>query len=379
MGLVFAAIYGRYAHQANVEGYLPGSLPHAVRFHPIHTGSSEKPLLFSARDESDHPLGYVTVSKGNGFGGPMLVVLGWSPEGKIQSIRVPKHGEDAPWYRLLENKKYLEQYLGRGDTDPLRHGKDVDGVTGATRSAEGIAEAVLKARESVAGRLGHKVDPVPAKPVQFIYWEAFLLLGLALAVLFRSSRPFSAFRWRRGVTLVFGFLLLGLWIQQPLSFVDFAVWMVGYAPPWRSHFLLYVFFYLVIAFVLIQGRNFYCFWLCPFSAVQEGAHLLTGTPVRPGKGCSGRLEHTRFVLLWLALFLALLFRNPSIAIYEPWATLFTLKGLSEQWILVVLAVGSAMVIRNFWCRYLCPVGAVLELARRLHHRVSAVLKRTHKA
>jgi polyferredoxin len=80
-------------------------------------------------------------------------------------------------------------------------------------------------------------------------------------------------------------------------------------------------------------------------------------------------------LLWLALFLAFLSGTPALTIYEPWTALFTLKGTGSQWVLVAVTLVGAMLVHNFWCTYLCPVGALVEIVLKVRHRVAALWRK----
>lgn len=370
--LAAAWIYGHLAYDASVERYLPGTLPHATRFGLICLDSAEKLCLFEARDDQDHLTGYVTVGEGRGYGGPMVVVVGWSKEGGLLTLRVPKHREDAPWFRTLENRGFFDQYIGRKDTDPLWFGSDIDAVSGATISCYGVAEGVLKARELVAKQLGHTIPPRAALAAKLGLAEMVLFLGLGWVVVVRTGRFFARTKWRRVPSLVFGFVVLGLWLGKPLSLVNFTTWLIGYPLPWQNNLFLYGLVFGTLLLAVSLGKNFYCFWLCPFSAVQEGAHLLTGSRIRPGEARVKLLGSIRYLLLWLSLFLAFMSRTPTFTVYEPWTALFTLKGTGSQWVLVAVTLVGAMLVHNFWCTYLCPVGALMEIVLKVRHKVRTV-------
>ena len=79
-------------------------------------------------------------------------------------------------------------------------------------------------------------------------------------------------------------------------------------------------------------------------------------------------------MLWLVLFLAFMFRLPSLTVYEPWTALFTLKGTEGQWVLVAVTLVGAMLVHNFWCTYLCPVGALLEVVLKARSRVTSIFR-----
>jgi NosR/NirI family transcriptional regulator, nitrous oxide reductase regulator len=83
--------------------------------------------------------------------------------------------------------------------------------------------------------------------------------------------------------------------------------------------------------------------------------------IHPGPKLFKILHNTRYVLLFIALFLVLAFKNPSVSVFEPWNVLFSLKGTADQWGLMLFALTAAVFIYNFWCHYLCPVGAFLEI------------------
>jgi polyferredoxin len=204
--------------------------------------------------------------------------------------------------------------------------------------------------------------------------EMLLFFGFGWVVVVRTGRFFAGTKWRRSPSLVFGFLVLGIWLGQPLSLVNFTSWLVGYPPPWHNNVLLYGMVFGVLALAVALGRNFYCLWLCPFSAVQEGAHLLTGSKIRPGETFRKNLGKVRYLLLWLALFLAFMFRTPAFTVYEPWTALFTLKGITAQWVLVAVTLVGAMLVHNFWCTYLCPVGALLEIVLKVRYRVNSLFR-----
>jgi NosR/NirI family transcriptional regulator, nitrous oxide reductase regulator len=374
VSLAAAWVYGRLSYDASVERYLASALPNATKFQLLCFDSGEKLCLFEGYSGQNGVIGYVAAVEGRGYGGPMTIVVGWSKEGTLLTLSVPKHKEDAPWFRILENRGFLEQYIGRKDTDSLELTRDIDAVSGATVSSYGVAEGVLKARELVAKQLGHTIPARVAPTVKLGLAEKLLLLGFGWVVGVRAGRFFAGKKWRRVPSLVFGFFVLGIWLGQPLSLVNFTAWLVGYPPPLHNNVLLYVLVLGVIALAVALGRNFYCFWLCPFAAVQEGAHLITGSSIQPDEVCRKRLVGVRYLLLWLALFLAFMFRLPSLTVYEPWTALFTLKGTEVQWALVAVTLVGAMLVHNLWCTYLCPVGALLEVVLKARSRVTSIFR-----
>ena len=56
---------------------------------------------------------------------------------------------------------------------------------------------------------------------------------------------------------------------------------------------------------------------------------------------------------------------PSLKGVGPEIRMFTLNGTTVTWTLVALLLVTTVFIRNFYCRYLCPVGAALGLMSQL--------------
>jgi len=52
--------------------------------------------------------------------------------------------------------------------------------------------------------------------------------------------------------------------------------------------------------------------------------------------------------------------NPTIAAYEPFAMLFSLEGYGVQWYILPATLVASLFISNFFCHYLCPVGATFK-------------------
>jgi len=224
----------------------------------------------------------------------------------------------------------------------------------------------------VAKQLGHTIPPKSVPPVKLDLPEGLLLLGFGWVVIARTLGLFTGMKWRRVPSLVFGLVVLGVWLGQPLSLVNFTTWLIGYPLPWQNNLFLYGLVLGTLALAVSLGKNFYCFWLCPFSAVQEGAHWLTGSSIRPSEACRKGLASVRYVLLWFALFFAFLSGTPAFTVYEPWTALFTLKGTGPQWVLVAITLVGAMLVHNLWCAYLCPVGALMEIVLKVRRRVRAL-------
>jgi len=172
--------------------------------------------------------------------------------------------------------------------------------------------------------------------------------------------------------LLYGFIVLGIWLTIPLSLTNFAAWLVGYAPRIETSIILYILVLGVVGLALIVGKNFYCFWLCPFAAIQEGLGTDVMTQGRLRTKLKRLLRKTRYLLLWLTLMAVFILFNPGISVFEPWNVLFALNGPGIQWLLLVVTLFSVVLIYNFWCRYLCPVGAVLDIILTVRKAVVSV-------
>jgi polyferredoxin len=111
--------------------------------------------------------------------------------------------------------------------------------------------------------------------------------------------------------------------------------------------------------------------MCPFGGMQEFITKVGGLNVKVSGPLEKVLRGMVYLLLWFALMIIFITRNPALGNFEPFATLFSLRGLGVQWYLVTVALLGAFAIPKFWCRFFCPVGGFLKQVVWLKRALSA--------
>jgi transcriptional regulator of nitric oxide reductase len=140
-------------------------------------------------------------------------------------------------------------------------------------------------------------------------------------------------------------------------------------------FSLLVWAAAILGFVF-WGRGLFCGWLCPFGAMQEFAHhagrLLRLPEWNPTPVWDWRLKTVKYFAL--AGLSAIAFFAPqtteTAAEIEPFKTAIT-TIFQREWYFVVYAgawLAIGMVIFKPFCRYLCPLGALMAIGGMLRMR-----------
>ena len=135
--------------------------------------------------------------------------------------------------------------------------------------------------------------------------------------------------------------------------------------------------YLFLGFLLISIllKKAFCSWLCPVGTVSENlwklGQRLFGWNLRIPKWIDLPLRSLKYVLL--ALFVAVIGYMSADALDDfmqtPYGLVVDVKmmnffrymGATAAVIIAALVVLS-LLVENFWCRYLCPYGALLGIA-----------------
>lgn len=129
-----------------------------------------------------------------------------------------------------------------------------------------------------------------------------------------------------------------------------------------------ILFAALMLLTLIASRGF-CGWMCPFGSVQEWLGVLGRKLLKERYNPSGRIDSALRYLkyLLLAVIIGLTWHTGSLVFrdYDPFLAFFHFgNGIEElPWaygILGVVLVGS-LVIERFFCKYACPLGAVLGM------------------
>ena len=210
-----------------------------------------------------------------------------------------------------------------------------------------------------------------------------LLAGLLIAVgpaMHRLSSPAVLRPARLGfLALVIGFV--GWWGQGQLSIVTPLAVLRTMSGDGNLTVLLYDPFSLMIwaatilGFVL-WGRGLFCGWLCPFGAMQEFTHhagrLLRLPQWNPSPAWDARLKAGTWLSLAVIIAVAVLApdKAETVAEIEPFKTAVT-TFFQREWYYVAYAVFwllLAMVTFKGFCRYLCPLGALMALGGLLRLR-----------
>ncbi len=134
-----------------------------------------------------------------------------------------------------------------------------------------------------------------------------------------------------------------------------------------SNFVLLI---SVLIMSFIAGSAF-CSWLCPLGAIQEWLAKL-------GKRFFGRtysfpmsihksLRHLRFVTLLAIVYLTVQGSRLVFEEYDPFKILFHFNFETTTAIVIFcITIVLSLLIDRFWCKYLCPLGAVFSLAGRFN-------------
>lgn len=129
---------------------------------------------------------------------------------------------------------------------------------------------------------------------------------------------------------------------------------------------------LILALSFFLGR-FFCGWICPLGTLFHAASVI----LRP-RGVTKRIKQNlqppariAKYLLMIGLLVAAALGFMQVGLFDPialltrTATALVAPGMQAGWLLI--AIFATLVLLNawrprFWCRYICPLGAMLGMA-----------------
>lgn len=348
-----AWLFGYLSSGTNVAPLVPQVIPGAIRV-------EIQGNLYIGLDKNGNIAGYAAVGEGQGYGGPVDMLVGINPQGEITGAEIIAQRETPGFFRLVLAHNLIGQFIGLKFNDPLSLGQDVDAVSGATFSAEGVASSIRSAVRTIAKDGLNSPLPAEHKPVKFGIPE-IVLIGLYVTGYFGHKMRNS--QWKRRIrwgTLLTGMLVLGFIYTAPLTIAQIASLLSGYLPDWHNNLYWYLLIGGILFVTTVDAKNPYCSWFCPFGAAQECLAQLTKAKYYRPHDLSKFFTWLQRGLAFSAILLGLALRRPGVASYEPFATLFDLRGVGVEWIFLGLVLLASLLVYRPFCNYLCPISPVID-------------------
>ena len=212
-------------------------------------------------------------------------------------------------------------------------------------------------------RFSHSNIQLYHKIVQYLFLATVVLIGIKFTLFVGQLE--------RGMTPTIS-RPPGIEAFLPISsLISLKYWLVGGVFN-QVHPAGLIIFSMALATGLLLKRGF-CSWICPFGLLTEYLNrlhkLIFRKNVQLPRWLDYPLRSLKYLLLGFFLWAIALQMNAvalEYFIYSPYNMVADIKMLYffknitvfAFWVLVALLVLS-ILIRNFWCRFLCPYGALL--------------------
>lgn len=201
--------------------------------------------------------------------------------------------------------------------------------------------------ETLASVLGPQVSDIVA---------TIAFVTLALVSFFRKSIPLKY------ATLCFSLVYLGALRSMLMSVTDIFRLIDLSLPPIEYSVAWYLVAGLTVASTVLWGR-LYCGRICAFGALTQLLDAVVPTRLRrePPPWIEERAALLKYGIL--ALVLAYYVATDDAAVYryvEPF-WMFSGSATPLLWGMLAVLLLATLVVRNLYCRFLCPVGALLGL------------------
>jgi ferredoxin len=237
---------------------------------------------------------------------------------------------------------------------------------------------------TVTGNTGSSSDPIhnrqqsAKKSTGFKIWlnQYTLRDFFALKDRFWDGVPFYAGFWALIFILAVVFYLFK-WkhLRQPLlllSAVFFGFFLGGVPNPINGIFEILANHQVLLNIILIGlpvglsflwGR-FYCGWICPLGAIQEFLY-----PAPEGRSLPQPLDRVlKYLKYFTLIIIGYLSWHATVNLWQPLdpsRTLFTFGGTLTAIIIMAAIILFSILVPRPFCKYLCPLGAILALTSKL--------------
>ena len=187
--------------------------------------------------------------------------------------------------------------------------------------------------------------------------DLVLLVGfiaLALVGFFRKSVRLKY------ITLAAAVGYMGFVKSRLVSVVDLFAVADWNLPVFKYNLAWYLLSFFVLASTVLWGR-LYCGRICAFGALTQLMDLIVPPKLRvevPAK-LEQRANTIKYGLLVAVLAYFVATRDVAVYRYVEPFWMFGLFGTTPMWIGLVLLLLATVFVRNLYCRFLCPVGALL--------------------
>ncbi len=298
-----------------------------------------------------------------GYGGPIPLVIGIDDHGIIKEIIFQKNSETPEFFNKVIDTGILNHWIGKDV--PAAAEVEVDAVSGATMSSEGIAKTINK---SLNAKLGIATGTTGLSKAEWIKTISISAVGIFALLSFFAHKRLKSVQL---LLVTSSIVILGIWHGSLLSVSKISAWLLDGVPNYVELPLLLIF----LASVLIPaftGKNFYCYHLCPFGAAQD--LMAKGIKVNIKVKLYKWLNHMRMVILMGCVALLLFGMGAHIANLEPFSAFKPEYAPVTAIVLFSAALLVSTFIPRVWCRFLCPCGAFLDLFKGIFKRKNSRVK-----
>lgn len=353
-----SAALGSLFPKGKVDPSSPGSLKGPASLGGITTwqvmGTDGKP---AGSLVSSSPL----CDKITGYGGPVPLLIGLDASGVILGTHPFRHSESDAFVNLVRARGIFSAFNGKSvaDASNLR----VDTVSGATMTSSTVVKSVgmVAARMAGAAPPGKGLENGPGSEPQGTT-VAFLGKGAAWIVLLfglLSCLWPSTLAKRRVLLLTASVLVIGFWQGSVLSSQVLSGW-VQKGIPFAGAAFLATAFLLTLALFVRRNQSFYCFFVCPYGALQELAAKAGLKNKRVQEMINLAAPWTRPAMLAAFIGAIVLFPGTDLTGAEPFSAFLPASAPSTALALAIFFLILSAMANRPWCKGFCPVGQVLD-------------------
>lgn len=355
-----AIIIGKYNEKQNSVEVLSRLYP---KFEISETANASLYLV----SENNEAAKYISLGEGGGFGGKITVLSLIYSTGFIKDIQVVNHAETHSFFEKVKGKKFLHKFIGHEFNTLIKADVPIDAISGATYTSNGIRDAIMNSSIPLMEAFNLAFLPEKSRQIKISIPEIALVLLYLIGFLISlfSKKTKSIIRW---IALFISIICIGFIGMKMLTISNIGVYLLGDFPNFSDYFFWYLLVSGILLGIIIQNKNHYCSWVCPFGRLQD----VIGTI---GNAKPKLLKYRKYTkgfqstIALLAILIGLVYRNPAMTSYEIFSGVFSFTGSGLLFLALGLTLVLSLFIKNPWCNYLCPVKPSIRFLQKIRRFV----------